>query len=184
MYEKTPKRKSVWSRGSTNDTSAGRRSSDSLRRKVTVRASVAWSLLISILLACGESARTAFPGPFRARESEASIATRLADRGATWIEIDEGGVDANDPRPPFSVKRWGVDAQGVWGRSGEIELTFANGQLAAVWWYPSASDEPGSPICEECGEPRSGTDFRGKQYWAWEDAELVEMMNAWLADHS
>jgi hypothetical protein len=70
-------------------------------------------------------------------------------------------------------------------RPGEIELTFFNDQLAAVWWFPIEADASDTTlICPPCGTPRRGIDFRGRHYLAWEDPELIRGMNRWLQDNS
>jgi hypothetical protein len=80
------------------------------------------------------------------------------------------------------------------GCEGDLRLEFVDNELAATWFFPADVARFEVEIAKQwavttSGQPtrlgvatelRAAVDYRGKKYWAWEDANLRQKVERWI----
>ena len=116
----------------------------------------------------------------------------------TVLEEGESGRQKSTLRPPLSVRVLGAAGFSYLGVPGYLRLKLVDGELAATWFYAGDTDgfdtamkrsgfavEVGSPLrLHKATELRMGVDFRGQEYWAWEDINLKKKVEAWIRKYA
>ena len=135
------------------------------------------------------------PG-FQSYRSRAEVLPALSKTLNAEVLEDSSLPDA-DPRPPFSIYTISYQGFAYCGQTGELHLQFFNDRLLQTWFFPQDAasclavlDSLGLRIPSDDGLAtgntilRSGIDYRGAHYIAWEDQRLVLEQRRWITRYS
>jgi hypothetical protein len=115
-----------------------------------------------------------------------------------WVVLEDSGKGAKSSRPPFEIFTAEVHGYMHDGFKGDLRLMFFNNRLMSTWFYP---DDPASyrravstavPALKDHESTKVlpftvisiAKDYRGKQYFRWEDSRLQKEMSVWINRYS
>ena len=150
--------------------------------------------------ASSSDAQTPLFSGFMSRQKLSEVEARLRKEGAKVAVIEDGKADTPSSkfRPPLSIQVLNVPKFTYLGFEGDLRLEFVDGELSATWFFPSApvpfeaemakqwpSVASGKTVrLNDATELRANVDYRGKRYWAWEDANLRQKVERWIKENA
>ncbi len=162
---------------------------------------VRWMTLLLVLAtanACGNRTKPEstelFPG-FWSRSAEDAVRQELAEYR---LEVVEDTRTSDSKRPPYHLRRILISGYTHIGRRGELELSFFNGLLMAVTFYPLEPEEYFAQLRTSLDLPadgsskrvsrhtmvRRGRDYKNRPYVMWEDEKLAQEHRDWIIKYS
>jgi hypothetical protein len=127
-------------------------------------------------------------------------AKSLVDKlGGDWEIVERNELSEPDARAGYEYLRFMTSVFSDGSYTGKAVLSFFNGKLVSVWFYPDDWDSYKEYLAEKRGvelkndtwENTSGnarswikTDHLMLHYVAWEDVVLADSMKRWLDKHS
>jgi len=163
-----------------------------------------FSLLAALLLpGCGAekvNESISQPSPllpgFQSYHSRAEVLPALSKTLNAEVLEDSSLPDA-DPRPLFSIYTISYQGFAYCGQTGELHLQFFNDRLLQTWFFPQDAASclavlaslgqqipNGDGLATGNTILRSGVDYRGTHYIAWEDRRLALERRRWIARYS
>lgn len=144
--------------------------------------------------------RTPLIEGFTSRQGVAEVEAKLRQGNASFSVIEDGksNEQRSSFRAPLSVRVLNVANFTYLGMQGDLRLEFVDGELAATWFYPVdavrfevevAKHWPTAIASQTvrldaATELRSALDYRGRKYWAWEDANLRQKVERWIKENT
>lgn len=174
------------------------------RRMVGLASAV---LVLGGVLGCGEddifnnvTQATPLVEGFISRQKTADVESALRRAGLIITVLEEGSGNApqSKARPALSIRVLRASPFRLWDLVGDLRLEFINEELASTWFYPrdpaqfrtelrrrGLSVDRSRPLrLGSTTELRTGVDFSGAEYWAWEDVLLRAAVERWIKQNA